>query len=265
MRKGTRRAARFTVGRSRALMSAMLIVGLVAGLTTSASAGAGDPTATLSKKKCKKKKKAASAKKKKCAPATPVPPVPPGPTTLSVTPTDFTFPDTQHGQESDPQSFTVTDTGGRRPSPHARGPGTKNPIPAVPPAARQARAPARLLCPPVAPARSASGYAHQQCRGCAIQGRASRDRVSRSDAHGGAYRPGGLMPALGVAATRPRLRASGGRRPDSLECAERPGSQPDRGDVKEHVDAGDAARRITRRERVSGAVVGRCQAPIEVP
>lgn len=134
MRKGTRRAARFTVGRSRALMSAMLIVGLVAGLTTSASAGAGDPTATLSKKKCKKKKKAASAKKKKCAPATPVPPVPPAPTTLSVTPTDFTFPDTQHGQESDPQSFTVTNTGGATsglPTPTITG--TKNPIPGDPP------------------------------------------------------------------------------------------------------------------------------------
>ncbi len=70
MRKASRRAAlmralRTNGNRIAALLSAMLIVGLVAGLTTSASAGAGGPTATAAKKKCKKKK-AASAKKKKC-------------------------------------------------------------------------------------------------------------------------------------------------------------------------------------------------------
>ena len=158
MRKGTRRVARFTVGRSRALMSAMLIVGLVAGLTTSASAGAGGPAATAAKKKCKKKKKAASAKKKKCAPATPVPPVPPAPTTLSVTPTDFTFPDTQHGQESNPQSFTVTNTGGATsglPTPTITG--TKNPIPGDPPGFAASAGTCTAALPPVAPARSACG------------------------------------------------------------------------------------------------------------
>jgi hypothetical protein len=122
-----------------ALLSAMLIVGLVAGLTTSASAGASGTAVTAAKKKCSKKKKAASAKKKKCAkpvtPApTPVPPVPPAPTTLAVTPTDFTFPTTEHGTQSDPQTFTVTNTGGAPsgvPTPSITE--TKNPIPGDPP------------------------------------------------------------------------------------------------------------------------------------
>jgi hypothetical protein len=117
----------------------MLVIGLVAALTTSASAGAGGPAVTAAKKKCNKKKKAASAKKKKCAKPvtpvpTPVPPAPPAATTLAVTPTDFTFPDTQHGDESDPQSFTVTNTGGATsgvPTPSITE--TKNPIPNDPP------------------------------------------------------------------------------------------------------------------------------------
>jgi hypothetical protein len=114
----------------------MLVLGLAAALTTSASAGAG-PTATAAKKKCGKKKKAASAKKKKkCkSTVTPVTPAPPAaPTTLSVSPADFTFPDTQHGQQSDPQAFTVTNTGGAAsgvPTPSITE--TKNPIPNDPP------------------------------------------------------------------------------------------------------------------------------------
>ena len=119
--------------RKASRLAALFALGAIATLALPAVAGAGGPTATAAKK-CKRKK-AASAKKKKCKKTvTPAPGPPAAPTTLSISPTDFTFPDTQHGDESDPQSFTVTNTGGAAsglPTPTITG--TKNPIPGDPP------------------------------------------------------------------------------------------------------------------------------------
>jgi hypothetical protein len=107
------------------VVSVMLVVGLVAGLATSAS-GAGDPGATVAKKKKKvcpagthkvTVKKKNGKKKKKCV-ADPTTPAPPASTTLTISPTTFTYPDTQHHTGAcDPavcptQAFTVTNTGG---------------------------------------------------------------------------------------------------------------------------------------------------------
>jgi hypothetical protein len=121
----------------------MLILGLLVGLTTSASAGQGGGGAPGAKKKGKKKtckpgthkvvvKKKNGKKKKKCVPDAPV--APSGPTTLGISPTTFTFPTTEHGDTSDPQAFTVTNTGGA-PSgvPAASITGGTNPIPGDPP------------------------------------------------------------------------------------------------------------------------------------
>jgi hypothetical protein len=112
------------------VVSAMLMVGLFVGLTTSASAGAGDPGATAAKKKKKKKvcpagthkvvvKKKNGKKKKTCVADTPTPT---GTAALTVSPTTFTYPaKTQNScnQDADPpdsdcttQIFTVTNTGG---------------------------------------------------------------------------------------------------------------------------------------------------------
>ena len=87
------------------VVSAMLVVGLVAGLATSAS-GAGDPGAAAAKKKKKKVcpagthkvtvKKKNGKKKKKCVADTTTPTPTPGSTTLTISPTNFTYPDTQH-------------------------------------------------------------------------------------------------------------------------------------------------------------------------
>jgi hypothetical protein len=129
--------------RIAALLTALLVaVGLTA-LLSSAVAGA-DAGATVAKGKKKKKtckagthkvtvKKKNGKKKKKCVPD--AAPAPAGPTTLGITPATFTFPDgTQHGDTSDPQAFTVTNTGGA-PSgvPAASITETKNPIPGDPP------------------------------------------------------------------------------------------------------------------------------------
>jgi hypothetical protein len=108
------------------VVSAMLVVGLVAGLTSSAS-GAGDPGATVAKKKKKVcpagthkvvvKKKNGKRKKKCVADATP----PAATSTLTISPTGFTYPSqTQNSCNetvpNDPQCvtqiFTVTNTGG---------------------------------------------------------------------------------------------------------------------------------------------------------
>jgi hypothetical protein len=112
------------------IASAILVLGLVVGLTTSASAGTGS-----SGGKTKKKKKVCPAgthkitvkkkngkKKKKCV-ADPVTPAPPAaPTTLGISPTSFDFGSVSHGgfavcqPDPDPdcptQAFTVTNTGG---------------------------------------------------------------------------------------------------------------------------------------------------------
>jgi hypothetical protein len=125
------------------VVSAVLVLGLLVGLTTSAAAGAGGSGNTGAKKKKKKKvcpagthkvtvKKKNGKKKKKCV-ADPVAPAP-GPTTLAISPTTFTFPDTEHGDSSTPQAFTVTNTGGA-PSgvPAASITETNNPIPGDPP------------------------------------------------------------------------------------------------------------------------------------
>ncbi len=111
-------------------VSAMLVVGLMVGITTSASAGAGDPGATAAKKKKKKVcapgthkvtiKKKNGKKKKTCVadPPAPTPTPTPTTTTLTISPTTFTYPDTQHHTGAcDPavcptQAFTVTNTGG---------------------------------------------------------------------------------------------------------------------------------------------------------
>jgi hypothetical protein len=108
------------------VVSAMLMVGLFVGLTTSASAGAGDPGATAAKKKKKKTcpagthkvtvKKKNGKKKTTCvANATPTPPA--ATTTLAISPFIFTYPDTQHGGacpgvNCPTQAFTVTNAGG---------------------------------------------------------------------------------------------------------------------------------------------------------
>jgi hypothetical protein len=120
--------------------SAMLIVGLLAGLTTSASSGAGDPGTTAPKKKKKKKcaagthkvvvKKHGKKKKKKC-----VPDAPPGPpAVLTISPASFTYADTQHGDQSAPKPFTVTNTGGSASGvPATSVTEVNNPIPGDPP------------------------------------------------------------------------------------------------------------------------------------
>ena len=125
------------------VVSAMLVIGLLVGLTTSA-AGAGDPGATVAKKKKKKKcpagthkvtvKKKNGKKKKKCVADTTTPTPTPGSTTLTISPTTFTFPDTQHGDSSTPQAFTVTNTGSAASGvPAASITETNNPIPGDPP------------------------------------------------------------------------------------------------------------------------------------
>jgi hypothetical protein len=116
------------------VVSAILMVGLLVGLTTSASAGAGDPGATSAKKKKKVcpagthkvvVKKKNGKRKKTCVadtpvtPTTPTTPTTPGPpTTLAINPTTFTYPTIQHGACTTPpdadctvQTFTVTNTG----------------------------------------------------------------------------------------------------------------------------------------------------------
>jgi hypothetical protein len=119
----------------------LVAVGLTA-LTTSAVA-ATEPGATVAKSKKKKKtckpgthkvvvKKKNGKRKKKCVADAPA--APSGPTTLGITPPTFTFPTTEHGDTSDPQAFTVTNTGGA-PSgvPAASITGGTNPIPGDPP------------------------------------------------------------------------------------------------------------------------------------
>jgi hypothetical protein len=107
------------------VLSAMLILGLLAGLTTSAS-GAGDPGASAAKKKKKvcpagthkvTVKKKNGKRKKKCVADTPA-----GTATVAVSPSNFTYPSQQQNscnQDADPpdsdcitQIFTVTNTGG---------------------------------------------------------------------------------------------------------------------------------------------------------
>lgn len=126
-----------------ALLTVILIAVGMTALTTSAVAG-GDSGATVAKGKKKKKtckagthkvtvKKKNGKKKKKCVPNAAAAPA--GPTTLAITPANFTFPDgTQHGDTSDPQAFTVTNTGGA-PSgvPAASITAGTNPIPGDPP------------------------------------------------------------------------------------------------------------------------------------
>src|SRR4051794_17139328 len=88
-------------------VSAMLMVGLLVGLTTSASAGAGGPSAAkaIDKVKCAKgshrkvvKKKGKKTRFKCVANQPPTPPVTPGGPTaaLAISPTSFTYPDTGH-------------------------------------------------------------------------------------------------------------------------------------------------------------------------
>jgi hypothetical protein len=111
------------------VVSAILVLGLMVGLTTSASAGAGGSGDTGAKKKKKKKvcpagthkvtvKKKNGKKKKKCVadPTTPA-----QPTTLSINPTSFDFGTVNHGgfavcqPDPDPDcpthAFTVTNSG----------------------------------------------------------------------------------------------------------------------------------------------------------
>lgn len=104
-----------------ATITALVIAGLLVGVTASASAGGpGAPTAAAAKKKCGKKKgkSAATAKKKGCKkkPAAPVLPPAAPPAAFSISPASFTFPATQHHTGSCPacptQAFTVTNTGG---------------------------------------------------------------------------------------------------------------------------------------------------------
>ena len=107
------------------VVSAMLILGLLAGLTTSASAGAGDLGATVAKKKkvCppgthKVVVKKHGRKKRKCVQdATTPTPAPPTAAALTISPATFTYPDTQHGGacpgvNCPTNAFTVTNTGG---------------------------------------------------------------------------------------------------------------------------------------------------------
>jgi hypothetical protein len=120
----------------------VVAVGLTA-LVSSAVAGADSGAAVAGGKKKKKKvckpgthkvtvKKKNGKKKKKCVADTPVAPA--APTTLGITPATFTFDDTEHGDTSAPQAFTVTNTGGA-PSgvPAASITETNNPIPGDPP------------------------------------------------------------------------------------------------------------------------------------
>jgi hypothetical protein len=130
------------------VVSAMLVVGLVAGLATSAS-GAGDPGAAAAKKKKKvcpagthkvTVKKKNGKKKKKCVANTPTP-TPGATTTLTISPASFDFPDVQHGTCSAPpdadctvQAFTVTNTGSAASGvPATSIVETNNPIPGDPP------------------------------------------------------------------------------------------------------------------------------------
>ncbi len=131
------------------VVSAMLMVGLLVGLTTSAS-GAGDPGATAAKKKKKKRcpagthkvtVKKKNGKKKKTCVADPTTPTPTATTTLTISPTAFTYPDVQHGTCSSPpdmdcteQAFTVTNTGSAASGvPATSIVETNNPIPGDPP------------------------------------------------------------------------------------------------------------------------------------
>jgi hypothetical protein len=108
------RASRASGNRIVALVSALLIAGLLVGLT-SASAGVGGPTASAAK--CKKNKKGKCIKKKKKK-KKPVPAIPPA--VMSVSPANFSYPNASNGGECndvpDPdcpdQVFTVTNTGG---------------------------------------------------------------------------------------------------------------------------------------------------------
>jgi len=132
------------------VVSAMLLVALLVGLTTSASAGAGDQGATVAKKKKKvcpagthkvTVKKKNGKKKKKCVADSTTPTPPPATTTLTISPTTFAFPDVQHGTCSAPpdpdctvQTFTVTNTGGAASGVAATSiVETNNPIPGDPP------------------------------------------------------------------------------------------------------------------------------------
>jgi hypothetical protein len=125
------------------LLAALLVaVGLTA-LVSSSVAGA-DSGAVVAKGKKKKKackpgthkvtvKKKNGKRKRKCVADPPVAPA--APTTLAITPANFTFPPgTQHNDTSDPQAFTVTNIGGA-PSgvPAASITEVTNPIPGDPP------------------------------------------------------------------------------------------------------------------------------------
>jgi hypothetical protein len=108
--------------RPAVLVTAVLSLTLVAGLTTSAS---GDPVAhAAGLKKCLKKAKQISdpdkrkKAKKRCrakfggiAVPTPAPTPAPG-QTLIISPASFTFPNTQHGAGQSFADFVVTNTGG---------------------------------------------------------------------------------------------------------------------------------------------------------
>jgi hypothetical protein len=114
-------------------ISAMLILGLLAGLTTSALAGSGGAATVAKKKKkpcppgthkvvIKKTKNGVTIKKRKCVPnaTTPVPTPTPAPVAnpakLTISPASFVYPNTQHGglpcNNCTTQAFTVTNTGG---------------------------------------------------------------------------------------------------------------------------------------------------------
>jgi hypothetical protein len=113
------------------VVSAILVVGLVVGLTTSASAGSGGSGDTGAKKKKKKTCKAGThkvtvkkkngKKKKKCVPDATAP-TPAQPTTLSISPASADFGNAEHGgfdvcqPDPDPdcptRAFTVTNSGG---------------------------------------------------------------------------------------------------------------------------------------------------------
>jgi hypothetical protein len=136
------------------VVSAILVAGLMVGLTTSASAGAGSAAGQTKKKKKKvcpagthkvTVKKKNGKKKKKCVADQVTTPA--GPTTLSISPTSFDFGDPEHGgfdacgPDPDPtcptQAFTVTNSGGA-PSgvPASSITITSNPNPTDPPAYR---------------------------------------------------------------------------------------------------------------------------------
>jgi hypothetical protein len=110
------------------LLTAVLVAGGLTALTASALAGAGGPSAAKAAKvKCakgshKKTVKKHGKKRIKCvANQPPAPPVTPGGPTaaLAISPTSFTYPDTDHNTCSAPpdpdctvQAFTVTNVGG---------------------------------------------------------------------------------------------------------------------------------------------------------